>query len=39
MVLSLSDGMGSGEQAERESGQVIELTQQLIEAGFSPDLL
>ena len=36
VVLSLSDGMGSGEQAERESGQVIELTQQLIEAGFSP---
>ena len=36
VVLSLSDGMGSGQQADRESSQVVELTQQLIEAGFSP---
>ena len=36
VVMSLSDGMGCGEQADRESGQAVELTQQLIEAGFSP---
>lgn len=34
-VLSLSDGLGSGETACRESGRVVELTQQLLEAGFS----
>ena len=28
--------MGSGEEACRESGQVVELTQQLLETGFSP---
>ncbi len=36
VVMSLSDGMGCGEQAERESRQVVELTQQLLETGFSP---
>ncbi len=36
VVMSLSDGMGCGEQAWQESGQTVELTQQLIEAGFSP---
>ena len=35
VVMSLSDGMGSGEQADRESRQVVELTEQLLEAGFS----
>lgn len=34
-ILSLSDGMGSGRRAEEESRQVIELTQSLLEAGFS----
>lgn len=34
-VISLSDGMGSGEQAARESERVVELTQQLLESGFS----
>jgi stage II sporulation protein E len=34
-VLSLSDGLGSGETACKESGRVVELTQQLLEAGFS----
>lgn len=34
-IISLSDGMGSGEQASQESRRVIELTQQLLEAGFS----
>ena len=33
--MSLSDGLGSGETACRESGRVVELTQQLLEAGFS----
>lgn len=36
VILSLSDGMGTGEQADRESRQVVELTEQLLEAGFSP---
>lgn len=35
VVLSLSDGMGSGERACRESQRVVELTQQLMETGFS----
>ena len=34
--MSLSDGMGSGETAARESKQVVELTEQLLETGFSP---
>lgn len=34
-IMSLSDGMGSGRVAEEESRQVIELTQRLLEAGFS----
>ena len=34
-MMSLSDGMGSGKAAEEESRQVIELTQRLLEAGFS----
>ena len=36
VIMSLSDGMGSGAIAARESQKVIELTQQLLEAGFSP---
>mgnify|MGYP000504775442 FL=1 len=36
VVMSLSDGMGSGETAARESKQVVELTEQLLETGFSP---
>lgn len=36
VVMSLSDGMGSGEGASRESGRVVELTEQLLETGFSP---
>lgn len=35
VIMSLSDGMGSGRVAEEESRQVIELTQRLLEAGFS----
>ena len=34
MVVILSDGMGSGEKACRDSGRVIELTERLLEAGF-----
>ncbi len=34
VVLGISDGMGCGETAFRESRQVVELTQQLMEAGF-----
>ncbi len=33
-VLSLSDGMGSGRRAGQESGRVVELTEQLLEAGY-----
>lgn len=35
VIMSLSDGMGSGEQAALESQRVVELTQQLVETGFS----
>lgn len=35
VIMSLADGMGSGQRACRESGRVIELTEQLMEAGFS----
>jgi stage II sporulation protein E len=35
VVMSLSDGMGSGPEAENESRRVTELTQQLLETGFS----
>ena len=35
VIMSLSDGMGSGEAASRESQRVIELTEQLLETGFS----
>lgn len=34
-IMGLADGMGSGEKASRESARVIELTEQLMEAGFS----
>lgn len=34
MLAILSDGMGSGEKACRESGRVIEMMERLIEAGF-----
>lgn len=34
--MSLSDGMGSGETAARESRQAVEMTEQLLETGFSP---
>ncbi len=35
-VMGLSDGMGSGQQAFRESSQTVELTGQLLETGFTP---
>ena len=35
VIMSLSDGMGSGEQAARESQRVIELAEQLLEAGYT----
>lgn len=35
VILSLSDGMGSGERACEESGRVVELAKQLLETGFS----
>jgi stage II sporulation protein E len=33
--MALSDGMGSGTEAAAQSGRVVELTQQLLETGFS----
>ena len=33
--MSLSDGMGSGPLANEDSGKVVELTQRLLETGFS----
>lgn len=35
VIMSLSDGMGTGPAACEESGRVVELTQQLLETGFS----
>ena len=35
-VMSLSDGMGSGEEAARESRKVVELAEQLLAAGYTP---
>lgn len=35
VIMSVSDGMGSGEQASLESRRVVELAQQLLETGFS----
>ena len=35
-IMSLSDGMGSGRVANADSEKVIELTEQLLETGFSP---
>lgn len=35
VIMSLCDGMGSGEQASAESRRVVELAQQLLETGFS----
>lgn len=35
-ILSLSDGMGSGRMANADSERVIELTEQLLDTGFSP---
>ena len=35
VIMSVSDGMGSGEQAFEESRRVVELAQQLLETGFS----
>ena len=34
LAVALSDGMGSGEKACRESTMVIELLEELLEAGF-----
>ena len=36
VMLGLCDGMGSGEQAYKESKSAIELTEQLLDAGFHP---
>ena len=37
LVVILSDGMGSGEMANRESGRVIEMMERLLEAGFAKE--
>ncbi len=36
VVMSLSDGMGTGERAGKESQRVVELTEQLLAAGYMP---
>ena len=36
-MISLCDGMGCGEPACEESGQVVELTENLLEAGLDPE--
>lgn len=37
MVMMLSDGMGSGDMANKESGLVLELLEKFLEAGFSKE--
>lgn len=37
LVVILSDGMGSGEMANRDSGRVIEMMERLLEAGFAKE--
>lgn len=37
MILSISDGMGSGPEAGQESGQVVELMEQFLNAGFDKE--
>lgn len=37
MKILLSDGMGSGEKARRDSGRVIDLMESLLEAGFGKE--
>lgn len=36
-LMCLSDGMGSGVEASRESGKVVELLEQFLESGFSKE--
>lgn len=38
MVLALSDGMGSGGKAKRDSETVVDLLEKFLEAGFSKDM-
>lgn len=38
LILSLSDGMGSGEKAMHDSEMVIDLLEKFLEAGFSKDM-
>ncbi len=37
LTVMLSDGTGSGEQAGKDSGQVLDLMEKLLEAGYSTD--
>ena len=37
LLVLLSDGVGSGEDARRESGRVIEMMERLLEAGFAKE--
>lgn len=37
MILSISDGMGSGPEAREESGMVVDLLEQFLSAGFSKE--
>ncbi len=38
MMILLSDGMGTGEKASKDSQEVIELMERLLEAGFSKEM-
>ena len=37
MTIMLSDGTGSGEQAGKDSGQVLDLMEKLLEVGYGPE--
>lgn len=37
LTVMLSDGTGSGEQAARDSGHVLDLMEKLLEAGYTPE--
>ncbi|MFR6590936.1 MAG: hypothetical protein ACLURV_13450 [Gallintestinimicrobium sp.] len=34
----LSDGVGSGESAARDSGRIVDLTERILDAGLGPDM-
>ena len=38
VAMILSDGVGSGESAARDSGRIVDLTERILDAGLGPDM-